>query len=128
MSTVLLFIVLAQGVTSDAIVIGMEAEAFSFSVDEENLGMRLVIRDVNENGGIHGRRMEIRAYDRDPSDSVASSVANARRLVEDDGVFLLFNFGGPAAVEIGAYAMSNDVPYLFPHTAHVETVCVLERG
>ena len=108
---------LAQGVTEESIVIGMEDQAHSFSVDEENLGMRLVIRKVNDEGGIHGRRIEIRAYDRDPSDSVASSVANAKRLVEEDGVFLLFNFGGPAAVLIGKYAMTNDVPYLFPHTA-----------
>ena len=117
MITAILLIALSQGVTQDAIVIGMEAEAYSFSVDEENLGMRLVIHHVNDTGGIHGRRLEIRAYDRDPADSVASSVANARRLVEEDGVFLLFNFGGPAAVQIGAYAMANDVPYLFPHTA-----------
>jgi len=44
-------------------------------------------------------------------------VANARLLVEEDDVFLLFNFGGPASVKIGKYAMENDVPYLFPHTA-----------
>jgi ABC-type branched-subunit amino acid transport system substrate-binding protein len=32
-------------------------------------------------------------------------------------VFLLFNFGGPAAVPIGEYAMQHGIPYLFPHTA-----------
>lgn len=108
---------LAQGVTDDAILIGMEAEASSFSVNEENLGMRLVVQHVNDNGGIHGRAIRIRAYDRDTENRVDSAVENARRLVETDRVFLLFNFGGPAAVQIGAYAMENDVPYLFPHTA-----------
>ncbi len=117
MFAALVLSLLAQGVTDERIVIGMEAEAHSFSVDEENLGMRLVIRKVNDDGGIHGRRIEVRAYDRNPSDSVASAVANAKRLVEEDEVFLLFNFGGPAAVQIGRFAMANDVPYLFPHTA-----------
>ena len=91
MFSALLLSLLAQGVTPDAIVFGMEAEAYSFSVDEENLGMRLVIRHVNDSGGIHGRRLEMRAYDRDPDNSVASSVANAKRLAEEDEVFLLFN-------------------------------------
>jgi ABC-type branched-subunit amino acid transport system substrate-binding protein len=44
-----------------------------------------------------------------------------RRLVEDDGVFLLLNFGGPASVEIAPYAMEKKVPYLFPHTALVSS-------
>ena len=105
-----------SGVTSETIAIGMEGDAHSFSVDEENLGMRLVLREVNEGGGVHGRRLVDIAYPRDPSENVAS-LANVRRLVEEDGVFLLFNFGGPASVDIGAYAMENEVPYLFPHTA-----------
>ena len=36
------------GVTDDSILIGMEAEAHSFSVNEENLGMRLVMQEVND--------------------------------------------------------------------------------
>lgn len=105
-----------QGVTPDSILIGMEGPAGSFSVDEENLGMRLVIRTVNEAGGIHGRRLVERSHARG-SDPVGDPVRHAKRLVEDDGVFLLFNFGGPASVPIGAYAMEKRVPYLFPHTA-----------
>ncbi len=113
----LLFIILAQGVTEDTILIGMEDVANSFSVDEENLGMRLVIEHVNSIGGVHGRQLKWKGYSRGTEDPVGQAVENAKRLVEEDGVFLLFNFGGPAAVQIGAYAMENDVPYLFPHTA-----------
>ena len=113
----LLLVVLAQGVTDDRILIGMEGPANSFSVDEENLGMRLVIRQANESGGIHGRMLVEKAYPRGSDDPVGQAVRNAQRLVEQDGVFLLFNFGGPAAVRIGEYAMERDVPYLFPHTA-----------
>ena len=95
-----LLLILAQGVTGDSILIGMEGPAQSFSTDEENLGMHLVIREVNENGGIHGRRIEVAAYPRSRENAVEDAVANVRRLNEEDGVFLLFNFGGPAAVPI----------------------------
>jgi ABC-type branched-subunit amino acid transport system substrate-binding protein len=105
-----------QGVTGDSILIGMEGDARSFSVDEENLGMRLLMRAVNEKGGVHGRQLVEKSYARG-NDPVGDPLRNAKRLVEEDGVFLLFNFGGPASVPIGAYAMEKRVPYLFPHTA-----------
>lgn len=116
-TTALVLALLAPGVSGDTILIGMEGPAQSFSVDEENLGMRLVIEHVNASGGIHGRRIEIRSYPRGSEDPLRQMVSNARRLVEEDGVFLLFNFGGPASVDVGAYAMQNGVPHLFPHTA-----------
>lgn len=106
-----------QGVSGETIRIGMEGPAQSFSVDEENRGMRLVIHDVNAHGGIHGRRLEEKSYPRGTDDPIGDSLANARRLVEEDDVFLLFNFGGPASVQMGDYATEARVPYLFPHTA-----------
>ena len=105
-----------QGVDRDSILIGMEGAASSFSVDEENLGMRVVLRQVNDGGGIHGRKLVERSYPR-ATDPQADPLRNPRRLVEEDGVFLLFNFGGPSSVPLGAYAMEKRVPYLFPHTA-----------
>jgi ABC-type branched-subunit amino acid transport system substrate-binding protein len=117
MYALLLSVFLAQGVTDDAILIGMEKEVQSFSADEENLGMRLVIRHVNASGGIHGRRLVEHGYARDRDNWMRKQYANARRMVEEDGVFLLFNFGGPVSMEIGPYAMKQGVPYMFPHTA-----------
>lgn len=117
----LLSIVLAQGVADDSIVIGMEGTVNSFSVDEENLGMHLVIRHVNAGGGIHGRKIVVATRPRGTGDRITQQVANARALVEEDNAFLLFNFGGPGSVPIGKYAMDNDVPYLFPHTALLTT-------
>lgn len=117
MYALLLSVVLAQGVTDDAILIGMEREVQSFSADEENLGMRLVIRHVNASGGIHGRRLIEHGYSRDRDNWMQKQFANARRMVEEDHVFLLFNFGGPMSTEIGPYAMRQGVPYMFPHTA-----------
>jgi ABC-type branched-subunit amino acid transport system substrate-binding protein len=100
----------------DSILIGMEGAAGSFAVDEENLGMRLVLREVNDGGGIHGRMLVEKSYPRGSTDPVGDEIRNAKRLVQED-VFLLFNFGGPASVAIGSYAMEKKVPYLFPHTA-----------
>lgn len=117
MQMLALLLMLAQGVTGSSILIGMEGPAQSFSTDEENLGMHLVIRHVNAGGGIHGREIRVAAYPRGRDDPVGQALANVKRLNEDDRVFLLFNFGGPAAVPIGEYAMQNELPYLFPHTA-----------
>ena len=117
MQTLLFLLLVAQGVTDDAILIGMEGPAQSFAVDEENLGMRLVIEHMNARGGIHGRRLVEKSYPRGRESFVEQATANVKRLVEEDHVFLLFNFGGPGSVSIGAYAMENDVPYLFPNTA-----------
>ena len=64
MQTLLLLLVVAQGVTGSNILIGMEGPAQSFSADEENLGMHLVIKHVNAGGGIHGRKIEVAAYPR----------------------------------------------------------------
>ncbi len=117
MQVLLLSIFLAQGVSDDAILIGMDGPAQSFSADEENLGMRLVMKHVNATGGVHGRLLVERSYSRGTENSVEKQLANVRRLVEEDEVFLLFNFGGPGSVPIGAYAAEQAVPYLFPHTA-----------
>ena len=117
MYSLLLSAILAQGVTDDTIIIGMEKSVQSFSADEENLGMRLVIAHVNENGGVHGRRLVEHGYSRTRANYREKQIANMKRMVEEDGVFLLFNFGGPASIPIAQYAMEHGVPYMFPHTA-----------
>ena len=117
MQIFVLLLAIAQGVSDSNILIGMEGSAQSFSTDEENLGMHLVIMHVNAEGGIHGRKIKVAAYPRGRENIVEQALENVRRLNEEDQVFLLFNFGGPAAVPIGEYAMQNDLPYMFPHTA-----------
>lgn len=105
------------GVTADSILIGLEGPANSFSLDEENLGMLLVARHVNDHGGVGGRKILVRSYPRSGAAASGEALTNVKRLVEQDGVFLLYNFGGPASLEIAPYAMAQRVPYLFPHTA-----------
>lgn len=103
------------GVSATRILVGVEDATGSFSVDEENLGLRLVLAEVNARGGIHGRTLEARGYSR--GGAMEDSLVNVRREVEEDGVFLILNHGGPASVRLAEYAMSRRVPYLFPHTA-----------
>ena len=117
MQVLLLSLFLAQGVSDDAILIGMDGPAESFSADEENLGMRLVMKHANASGGVHGRLLLERSYSRGAGNAVDTQAKNVHRLVEEDDVFLLFNFGGPGSVPIGAYAAEMKVPLLFPHTA-----------
>ncbi len=57
MQIFVLLLAIAQGVSDSNILIGMEGSAQSFSTDEENLGMHLVIMHVNAEGGIHGRKI-----------------------------------------------------------------------
>lgn len=117
MHALILAAILAQGVTDDAILIGMEHDVGSFSADEENLGMRLVIQHINDAGGIHGRKLVEHGYSRDRENWMQKQFDNARRMVEEDEVFLLFNMGGPVSTRIGPYAIEQRVPYMFPHTA-----------
>ena len=117
MQALLLTAILAQGVSADTVLIGMEQSVQSFSADEENLGMRLVLQHVNDTGGVHGRKLVEVSYSRTRDNYLEKQVANVKRLVEEDGVFLLLNFGGPASQQIAPYVMEKGVPYMFPHTA-----------
>ena len=107
------------GVTDKTILIGVEGPTQAFASDEENLGMALVVRDVNAKGGVHGRLLDVRSYPRSGAAAPDEALVNVKRLVERDGVFLIFNHGGPQSMSIAPYAMAMRVPYMFPHTALV---------
>lgn len=105
------------------ILIGIEApSALSPSGAAENLGMRLVIRSVNDAGGINGHRLTERSYGRTQSGAAgdAEVLANVARLAEQDHVLLLWNHGGTAAIQIAPFAMAHRLPYMFPHTGLVD--------
>ena len=106
-----------QGVSDNRVLIGVEGSTKSFASDEENLGMELVIQFVNDAGGVHGRNLVAQSYPRSGGAASDEAVANVKRLVEKDRIFLIFNHGGPASTLIAPYAMEKRVPYMFPHTA-----------
>jgi len=110
----------SDGVTATTIAIGVEAEVGSLSLDGENLGFRLAFEEANASGGVHGRRF-VWADRRRASGEPADVLAVARRMIDDDGVFAVVNFSGPAIGDIVAHARARRVPVLFPHTALVSS-------
>ncbi|MGE0359322.1 MAG: ABC transporter substrate-binding protein [Vicinamibacterales bacterium] len=109
-----------SGVTSTTIAIGVEAEVGSLSLDGENLGFRLAFEEANAAGGVHGRTF-VWTDRRRASGEPADVLAVARRMIDDDGVFALVNFSGPAIGDIVAHARTRRVPVLFPHTALISS-------
>jgi ABC-type branched-subunit amino acid transport system substrate-binding protein len=89
----------AAEVGEKEIVIGMSA---AFTGPSRALGIELYrgsrayLDHINGQGGVHGRRVVVKAYDDgyDPPRAIANTI----RLIEDDGVFLLFNYVGTPTV------------------------------
>jgi len=70
---------------------------------------------INEQGGINGRKIEFISYD--DAYSPPKTVEQVRKLVESDGVFLLFNtLGTPTNSAIHKYCNQKKVPQLFVAT------------
>lgn len=104
------------GVTADRILIGT-SQSFSgplvFPGTEEIAGIEAYLEYVNENGGIHGRKIEWKWYDDGykPQDAVA----NMKRLVEQDEVFcILINQGTSPVMAVVPYLEQKKVPLMFP--------------
>jgi branched-chain amino acid transport system substrate-binding protein len=69
-------------------------------------------RKVNAEGGINGRKISFLSYD--DGYSPPKAVEQARKLVESDGVLLIFNsLGTPSNVAIQKYMNDKKVPQLF---------------
>jgi branched-chain amino acid transport system substrate-binding protein len=78
-------------------------------------GMEAVFNRVNEAGGVHGRKIKLIAYDHVYQPPKA--VANAKRLVERDKVFIMMgHLGTPTTKAIKDYLEEKQVPNVFPAT------------
>ena len=67
---------------------------------------------LNEQGGINGRKIQFISYD--DGYSPPKTVEQARKLVEQDGVLLIFNsLGTPTNTAIQKYLNQKKVPQLF---------------
>ena len=70
---------------------------------------------VNDEGGINGRKIDFISYD--DGYSPPKTFEQARKLVEDDNVLLIFNsLGTPTNSAIHSYMNENKVPQLFVAT------------
>jgi ABC-type branched-subunit amino acid transport system substrate-binding protein len=108
------------GFTDTTITIGVESPVNSISLDGENLGFRLAFEEANAAGGVHGRRF-IWPERRRKSGAPEDVLAVARQMIDEDRVFAVVNFSGPAIADIAAHARTRRVPLMFPHTALVSS-------
>ncbi len=83
------------------LVVGMSA---AFTGTSRGLGIELYrgsmayLETVNRRGGIHGKKIVIRAYDDGYNPTPA--IRNTIKLIDDDDVFLLVNYvGTPTVIE-----------------------------
>jgi branched-chain amino acid transport system substrate-binding protein len=94
---------------SEDIVVGMSA---AFTGPSRGLGIEMYrgasayFAEVNAKGGVHGRKIVLRAYDDGYNPTPA--MANTRRLIRDDKAFVLFGY-------VGTPTMARVLPLLESH-------------
>ena len=106
------------GVFADRIVFGQSA-AFSGPAQELGQNMRLGIeaafQEVNEQGGVHGRLLELTSLD-DGYEPEAAAI-NTRQLIEEEDIFALIGaVGTPTSRSAAPVAEERGVPYIGPFT------------
>ncbi|MFP4128288.1 MAG: ABC transporter substrate-binding protein [Desulfonatronovibrio sp.] len=100
------------GVTEDRILIGSSLALTghaSFLGTQTLKGAQSYINYINEQGGVHGRKIEMIAYDDgyDPP----QCLANTQELIIDDQVFCLFSYvGTPTTVKVLPLISDAEIP------------------
>ena len=108
----------ATGVNASRVLFGQSA-AFAGPAQRLGLEMRLGIEaafaEVNRQGGVNGRRMELVSLD--DSYEPETAVANTARLIEDENVFALIGeVGTPTSSAAVPIAEDAGVPFIAPFT------------
>jgi len=108
----------AQGVTSLTVALGQSAplSGASQSLGEDiRNGALAYLRQLNEAGGVHGRRIELATLD-DAGDA-KRALANTQRLAEQLRVFALLAYPGPSVSrELLSYVQQARIPFFAPLT------------
>lgn len=104
------------GVSADAILFG---QAAALEGPSSALGQRMrqgivaAFTEINSNGGVHGRRLQL--ISRDDGYDPDRSVAQTLRLIEDDKVFALIGaVGTPTAKATISITSARNVPFIGP--------------
>lgn len=107
-----------EGVSDNAVMIGQTiglTGIIAGPVKEMNEGARTCFEEVNRQGGVHGRKIELRILD-DKFDP-AQAAANAESLVTKEHVFALFQSRGtPHTQAILPVLAAHHVPLIAPST------------
>lgn len=103
------------GITETEILIGTSAPVVNPPMAPLGLqlthGAQAYINEINENGGIHGRKIKIiiKNDDYDPN----MCVENTLNLIEEEKVFCLFNYvGTPTTAKIMPLLADNEIPLI----------------
>lgn len=107
-----------KGVTATRILFGQSA-AFTGPASALGRNMRAGIRaafaEVNEQGGVHGRRLDLISLD--DAYEPEAAIANTAKLVNEEGVFALIGaVGTPTSRSAVPVAAAAGVPYVAPFT------------
>jgi len=108
------------GVTDTAVLLGGSnamTGAVAAVCAPASYGAKAWFDKVNRDGGVHGRKIEYNVLD--DAFSAQRAASNARRLVQQDGVFAIFGgCAGPTSAAILQYVTGQpEVPYLFTWAA-----------
>lgn len=105
------------GVYSDRIVFGQSA-AFSGPASELGKGIQAGIlsafKEVNDRGGVNGRRLELRSMD--DAYEPEAAIVNTQRLIGEKVFALIGAVGTPTSKAAVPVAEEHDVPYIAPMT------------
>lgn len=106
------------GVSADKIVFGQSA-AFEGPAAQLGTGMRAgllaAFAEANADGGVHGRKLELIAYDDGYEPDQA--IANTNKLIQEDQVFALIGeVGTPTSKAAQPIATDAGVPFIGPFT------------
>ena len=107
----------APGVFEDHILFGQSA-AFEGPAQELGRSMQAGIlaafKEINDQGGVHGRRLELRSLN--DSYEPDKAIANTRQLIEEDVFALIGAVGTPTSKAVVPVTEENPIPYLAPMT------------
>ncbi|MGF1609648.1 MAG: ABC transporter substrate-binding protein [Kiloniellales bacterium] len=106
------------GVSADSILFG-QAAALDGPASALGIGMRegilAAFEEANRNGGVSGRRLELKSYD--DGYEPERSIAETTRLIQQDQVFALIGpVGTPTAQAAQPIATGAGVPFIGPFT------------
>ena len=106
------------GVDADKIVLGQSA-AFEGPAKALGTGMRegilAAFKEVNDNGGVNGRRLDVVGYD--DGYEPTKAIKNTNKLINEDQVFALIGeVGTPTSKAVQPIATEAGVPFIGPFT------------
>lgn len=108
-----------KGVSRDEVVFGihtaLSGPVASWGVGSVN-GIRMRFDEVNQNGGVHGRRLRLVVEDNQYQVSLAVQAAN--KLINRDRIFAMLGaLGTPMNNAVLPRMFEKNIPNLFPYTA-----------